>query len=39
MRSVHVGGTLADGDSADVSYSATFGQNARTLYDTAASHG
>ena len=34
-----IGGYQQGGDSADVSYSATFGQNVRTLYDTAASHG
>ncbi len=34
-----IGGYQQGGDSPDVSYSAAFGQNVRTLYDTAASHG
>jgi hypothetical protein len=34
-----IGGYQQGGDSADVSYSPAFGQNVRTLYDTAVSHG
>jgi hypothetical protein len=32
-----LGGYQQGGDSADVSYAATFGQNVQTLYDTAVS--
>lgn len=34
-----IGGYQQGGDSADVSYSAAFGQNVQTLYDTAVSYG
>jgi len=34
-----IGGYQQGGDSADVSYAATFGQNVRMLYDTAVSRG